>query len=236
MNAVITIIVNFIKKHWKTIAKILILCGLSAWCILATKKCSNYKNEAEQNIVAMNDTVKYWKAKNGQTIAEKTLVIGKYKDLKLINDSLYQQTKLMKLKNPTVVIGGTTTVELPVHDTIYNDIPATTSPINKSFDFSDKWRILTGHVNYHDSIMNVGIDKNSVDFKYALAIQNNKVYMTSDNPYVKFSKTTGLTIPSYQQKKKKFGVGPVIFGGYDFGNSKFGFGVGIGISYNLLQW
>ena len=104
------------------------------------------------------------------------------------------------------------------------------------FIISDKWRTLTGHVNYKDSILNIGIDKNSVEFKYALAIENNKVYMTSDNPYVKFSKTTGLIIPTYQQKKKRFGVGPVIFGGYDMQSNKIGYGIGIGISYNLIQW
>lgn len=236
MNAVISIIVKFIKKHWRTIAKILILCILAAWCLIATKKCSNYKTEAEQNLIAMNDTIKYWTAKNGQTIAEKNLAIGKLEDLKFINDSLYGQVKLMKVKNPDVVVGGTTTVELPVHDTVYNDVPSLPIAIYKTFDFSDKWRTLTGHVNYKDSILNIGIDKNSVEFKYALAIENNKVYMTSDNPYVKFSKTTGLTIPTYRQKKKRFGVGPVIFGGYDAQANKIGYGIGIGISYNLIQW
>ena len=58
MNAITSMIVNFIKKYWWTIAKILILCILAAWCVLATKKCSNYKKEAEQNLIAMTDIVK----------------------------------------------------------------------------------------------------------------------------------------------------------------------------------
>ena len=236
MNAVIFKIVNFIKKHWQTIVKILILCILFAWCLIATKKCSNYKTEAKQNLIAMNDTVKYWKAKNGQTIAEKNLAIGKLEDLKFINDSLYRQVKLMNVKNPEVVVGGTTTVELPVHDTVYNNVPSLPIAIYKTFDFSDKWRTLAGHVNYKDSTLNVGIDKNNVEFNYTLAIEDNKVYMTSDNPYVKFSKTTGLTIPTYKQKKKRFGLGPTIFGGYDVQSKKIGYGIGIGISYNLIQW
>ena len=57
--------------------------------------------------------------------------------------------------------------------------------------------------------------------------------MTSDNPYVKFSDITGLKIPE-TKKEKRFGIGPMIYGG--FGNKGFNYGIGIGIQYNLWNF
>lgn len=38
------------------------------------------------------------------------------------------------------------------------------------------------------------------------------------------------------QDRRRFGVGPVIFGGYDIQNRKFGWGIGIGITYHIWEW
>ena len=72
-----------------------------------------------------------------------------------------------------------------------------------------------------------------MQFKYALAVKGNVVYMTSDNPYVKFNSITGLKIPK-QKKEKKFGIGPSVFGGYS--NKGFVYGIGIGLQYNLISF
>ena len=77
------------------------------------------------------------------------------------------------------------------------------------------------------------IEKDRIQFKYALAVKDNVVYMTSDNPYVKFNSITGLTIPK-QKKEKKFGIGPSVFSGYS--NKGFVYGVGIGLQYNLISF
>lgn len=40
-------------------------------------------------------------------------------------------------------------------------------------------------------------------------------------------------------KKKdihRFGIGPVVYGGYNFGTKKLDYGVGIGVSYHILEW
>lgn len=40
-------------------------------------------------------------------------------------------------------------------------------------------------------------------------------------------------------KKKdihRFGIGPVVYGGYSFGTKKLDYGVGIGVSYHIWEW
>lgn len=40
-------------------------------------------------------------------------------------------------------------------------------------------------------------------------------------------------------KKKdihRFGIGPVVYGGYNFGTKKLDYGVGIGVSYHIWEW
>ena len=40
-------------------------------------------------------------------------------------------------------------------------------------------------------------------------------------------------------KKKdihRFGIGPVVYGGYNFGTKKLDYGIGIGVSYHIWEW
>jgi len=39
-----------------------------------------------------------------------------------------------------------------------------------------------------------------------------------------------------KKDNKRFGIGPVIYGGYDIQGNKFGWGVGIGIQYNIFKF
>lgn len=36
--------------------------------------------------------------------------------------------------------------------------------------------------------------------------------------------------------KRKWSLGPAIFGGYDINNRNFGYGVGVSVQYNLIKW
>jgi len=155
--------------------------------------------------------------------------------LQSINDSLYRLIESIKVKNPDVVVGSDVAIDNGNHDTIWittaNEISS--KSIYRKFDFSNQFRELSGQVNYTNDTLGLHIEKDKVQFQYALAIKDNKVYMTSDNPYVKFSSITGLKIPK-EKKVKKFGIGPVIYGGY--GNKGWNYGIGIGLQYNFIKF
>ena len=54
------------------------------------------------------------------------------------------------------------------------------------------------------------------------------------NPYVKYNKITGLTLPT--QKQKRWGVGPAITAGYDPANNKISMMLGVSLSYHIFEW
>ena len=157
------------------------------------------------------------------------------KNLQIINDSLYRMIQSMQVKKPDIVIGGSTSIDNGKHDTVW--VPTVTEITSKNiyrkFDFSNQYRELTGNVSYTNDTLGLYIEKDIMQFKYALAVKDNVVYMTSDNPYVKFNSITGLKIPK-QKKEKKFGIGPSVFGGYS--NKGFVYGIGIGLQYNFINF
>lgn len=226
---------SFIRNHKRILIEVFSVVAFFVFITLSINKCTYYKNVNDKNIIALTDSVKYYKGKYGNEVAKKTMIETDCKNLHNINDSLYRMIQSMQVKKPNIVIGGSTSIDNGKHDTVY--IPTVTEITSKNiyrkFDFSNQYRELTGNVNYINDTLGLHIEKDRIQFKYALAIKDNAVYMTSDNPYVKFNSITGLTIPK-QKKEKKFGIGPSVFGGYS--NKGFVYGIGIGLQYNFISF
>lgn len=238
-------VLTFIRNHKRILIEVFSVVAFFVFITLSINKCTYYKNVNDKNIISLTDSVKYYKGKYGNEVAKKTMIETDCKNLQNINDSLYRMIQSMQVKKPDIVIGGSASIDNCKHDTIWvlsastagdsatGVTEITSKNIYRKFDFSNQYRELTGNVNYTNDTLGLHIEKDRIQFKYALAIKNNTVYMTSDNPYVKFNSITGLTIPK-QKKEKKFGIGPSIFGGYS--NKGFVYGIGIGLQYNLISF
>lgn len=228
-------VLTFVRNHKRILIEVFSVVAFFVFITLSINKCTYYKNVNDKNIIALTDSVKYYKGKYGNEVAKKAMIETDYKNLQIINDSLYRMIQSMQVKKPDIVIGGSTSIDNGKHDTLW--IPTVTEITSKNiyrkFDFSNQYRELTGNVSYTNDTLGLHIEKDRIQFKYALAVKDNVVYMTSDNPYVKFNSITGLKIPK-QKKEKKFGIGPSIFGGYS--NKGFVYGVGIGLQYNLISF
>lgn len=226
---------SFVRNHKRILIEVFSVIAFFVFITLSINKCTYYKNVNDKNIIALTDSVKYYKGKYGNEVAKKTMLETDCKNLRNINDSLYRLIQSMQVKKPDIVIGGSTSIDNGKHDTIYIPTAAeiTSKNIYRKFDFSNQYRELTGNVNYTNDTLGLHIEKDIIQFKYALAVKDNAVYMTSDNPYVKFNSITGLTIPK-QKKEKKFGIGPSVFGGYS--NRGFVYGIGIGLQYNFINF
>lgn len=75
----------------------------------------------------------------------------------------------------------------------------------------------------------------SDDSTYTAWVSGYRPSLDSINIYRKSVITNKETII----KKKdihRFGIGPVVYGGYNFGTKKLDYGVGIGVSYHILEW
>lgn len=226
---------SFVRNHKRILIEVFSVVAFFVFITLSINKCTYYKNVNDKNIIALTDSVKYYKGKYGNEVAKKTMIETDCKNLHNINDSLYRMIQSMQVKKPDIVIGGSTSIDNGKHDTVW--VPTVTEITSKNiyrkFDFSNQYRELAGNVNYTNDTLGLHIEKDRIQFKYALAIKDNAVYMTSDNPYVKFNSITGITIPK-QKKEKKFGIGPSVFGGYS--NKGFVYGVGIGLQYNFINF
>ena len=228
-------VLTFVRNHKRILIEVFSVVAFLVFITLSINKCTYYKNVNDKNIIALTDSVNYYKGKYGNEVAKKTMIETDCKNLQIINDSLYKMIQSMQIKKPDIVIGGSTSIDNGKHDTIW--VPTVTEITSKNiyrkFDFSNQYRELTGNVSYANDTLGLYIEKDKMQFKYALAVKDNVVYMTSDNPYVKFNSITGLTIPK-QKKEKKFGIGPSVFGGYS--NKGFVYGIGIGLQYNFINF
>lgn len=228
-------VLTFVRNHKRILIEVFSVVAFFVFITLSINKCTYYKNINDKNIIALTDSVKYYKGKYGNEVAKKTMIETDCKNLQIINDSLYRMIQSMQVKKPDIVIGGSTSIDNGKHDTVW--VPTVTEITSKNiyrkFDFSNQYRELIGNVSYTNDTLGLYIEKDIMQFKYALAVKDNIVYMTSDNPYVKFNSITGLTIPK-QKKEKKFGIGPSVFGGYS--NKGFVYGIGIGLQYNLISF
>ena len=228
-------VLTFVRNHKRILIEVFSVVAFFVFITLSINKCTYYKNVNDKNIIALTDSVNYYKGKYGNEVAKKTMIETDCKNLQLINDSLYRMIQSMQVKKPDIVIGGSTSIDNGKHDTVR--VPTvteiTSKNIYKKFDFSNQYRELTGNVSYTNDTLGLYIEKEIMQFKYALAVKDNVVYMTSDNPYVKFNSITGLKIPK-QKKEKKFGIGPSVFGGYS--NKGFVYGIGIGLQYNFINF
>lgn len=228
-------VLTFVRNHKRILIEVFSVVAFFVFITWSINKCTYYKTVNDKNIIALTDSVNYYKGKYGNEVAKKTMIETDFKNLQIINDSLYRMIQSMQVKKPDIVIGGSTSIENGKHDTVY--IPTVTEMTSKNiyrkFDFSNQYRELTGNVSYTNDTLGLYIEKDRMQFKYALAVKDNVVYMTSDNPYVKFNSITGLTIPK-QKKEKKFGIGPSVFGGYS--NRGFVYGIGIGLQYNFINF
>lgn len=204
--------------------------------IWAVRTCSSYKDINEQNLIALTDTIQYYKTKNNELYVSKTLLNGDLNTLKIVNDSLYGVVKSMKLKNTETVIYVDNIIDNGKHDTawvISHDTLFQSKSISRNFAFNNEFRTLEGSVFASDSTLGLNIDKDKVFFDYTLAVEDNKVYLKSNNPYIQYNQIQGITLPKQKKSWTSLVVGPSVGYGYDFNAKKFGFNVGLNATWGI---
>ena len=81
--------------------------------------------------------------------------------------------------------------------------------------------------------MNLNIEKDKVFLDYTLAVENNKVYVKSNNPYVQYNKIQGIELPKPKKRWTTVVIGPSISYGYDFNGKCFGPSINLSLTYGL---
>lgn len=205
---------------------------------LSIRSCSKMSNKYDINIKALNDSIKYYKSKSGNNVAQTSaFIVDNSKEIKELKKELYNALKEMKIQNSTIAAmqfsgeidnGEKDTIYEIKHDTIQNGFI-------KDFSFNDKYRELNGKVTYIPDTLAVDITSDKIFFDYTVAIdKKNQVRIMSNNPYVKYNEISGFTLT--KKKQKRFGIGPQIGYGYNFNGNKFSPYIGVGLSYNIISF
>lgn len=229
LKKLVSDLITVIVDNVSSVILILIILFSLGINVTSIRSCSEQQRINENNIIAMTDSISYYKLKNGELVATKTILEGDLNTLKLANDSLYQTIKDMKLKDPTKIVYVTTETVLEKRDTVWmSDSIITPYEIRKPFDFTNEYQSLTGSVWAKEKQLGLNIDKNIVYADYTVAFEDNKVYIKSSNPYVQYTNVTGIQIPKPKEK-----IEFAVFGEaqYEFKYNKIAPRVGADIQY-----
>lgn len=231
-------VIELLKKYSTHITYILIIAVLLMCLNFSITKCSNTSKEYKNNIEALTDTIKYYKDKNGNLVATKLGFESDINTLKILNKQLYDEIKTLKLRKGNVqniyhiegVIdhGKNDTVYIVKHDSINRGF-------YRTFNLNNDFRTLEGNISYIPDSLKFNIEKDYIKFDYTLAMdKNNKIYIKSDNPYVKYNEISGFTVQ--KEKKTHWSLGPSINFGYDPINNKPAFSIGASLNYGIIKW
>ena len=226
-------LVEFLKSVKTHLIYVAIIIVLLFALSISVRSCQENKQLYGNNVTALTDSVSYYKAKNGELVASKSLLEGDMSLLEKTNSELANELNSMKVKNPEQVVKIVTEYIKTPSDTVWV-IDSTNVNITKQFNFTDDYRSLVGDVYLKNNMLGLNISKDEVYANYTLAIKDNKAYITTNNPYIKISDIQGITIPT--PKTKHFYLGPSINFGYDPIQNKPTFNVGVSIGYGLFSW
>lgn len=187
-------------------------------------------------MIAAHDSIRKVLSMKGDTVYIKSSYSAdNYKDVKkYIEDESISKNLGIKDKDitSTIIIDGNIISEK--HDTIYI-LEKDSDYIEKSFSFSNKWRTLEGKNYLNKDTLGLSITKDIVNFDYTIVQdKNNKVYITSENPYVNINEIRSFQIT--YPKRKHWNIGPSINIGYDPINNRIIPTVGVGIQYSIISF
>ena len=237
MDTLISILKNFWNRFKTHIIYVLIILILCSFLTTSINQCSSVKNEYENNIEALNDTIKYYQDKNGNLVAKKLAFESDIKTLKTLNKQLYEEIENLKMKNKVssiVYVNGE--IENPPKDTVYIvDNNTLSKGFTRDFNFNDEYRVLEGNIKYKNDSLGIFINKDIINFDYTVGIdEKNNIYVKSTNPYVKYNEISGFRIS--QPKKTHWSFGPAIGLGYDPFQNKLSFSLGVSLNYSLFKF
>ena len=204
------------------------------------RSCSNNKNDYNTNVTALTDSIHHMTTKSGQNMAKTSSFTGdNAKILKQLDSLLYVRMKDMNIKPSNIT--NITTVngkgDFGGHDTVFiaSKAEKDSNNIIRNFNFNNDLRTLEGRIYYVKDTLGIKILQDKIKFDYTIAQdKNNKVYITSTNPYVEYTEIKSFQIKQRQQKH--WNIGPQLGIGYDFNSQKIVPQIGIGITYGLINF
>lgn len=240
------------------VAAVLVL-GLMQWnSCNRTARLQKKLEVAQHNINALNDTIRYEKTKDGDTLALKlAFLTDKLSNLENLNKDLYDEVKTIKGKVSTIIKGDVKivhdTVPLIVKGTLVNNVAFSTFDYSQTFSPGNS-RKLSGYTRYNITTgLSTGeLTSDELSMRFTTGIRNldkgkPEIFLQSNYPGFTVSALDGAVLdPSLFKGKSRtklitLGVGvgwtPLT---YSFATKKSTFdlqqvGVTAGANINILK-
>jgi hypothetical protein len=195
----------------------------------------------EQNWKAANDSVEYYKLKNGELLAERSSYILSESQMREQLDMTKDEMADLKKKLNSSLASAAKVQTVVKIDSIYIESEPdllTSDSISAPISFSDKWLSISGRVHYGGGLVTTNLYNISTSVPLTIGMSDDyKFFVSTSNPYVTVTDITS-TINSKTIKKREhwgFGVHAGFGVQYGLNNKQFDWGpqVGVGINYNF---
>lgn len=255
------------KNEYKVISALavflVLVMSLSIYLYDETKKMEADKKIADQNIIALNDSVRVTKNKVGQLEYSKSVLVSSKKDLERLNKDLYDKLKrtegkVSELTDYIVIIDQTK--DGPKGSTRDNVIKLSDDQYKITWAFDtiyneNNYRKLLGESKFKVdttnnllSLVDVSSlllkDESKINITQGIRKKDGKVevFVTSDHPYFSVSDISSVIIDPethvvtefIKTPVKKFGIGPAV--GYGYNGVKFSPYIGFSFQYNIIRF
>ena len=124
-------------------------------------------------------------------------------------DTIRDTVLVAKKENLVKVIRDTLVNVEFIHDTIDTSMVVADVPITQK-EYSDDSTYTAWVSGYRPSLDSINIYRKNISTNKEITIKKKDIH--------------------------RFGIGPVVYGGYNFGTKKLDYGVGIGVSYHIWEW
>lgn len=188
------------------------------------------RNESNNTLEYLQDSVRYYKNELGQEIAVKTALHGDKEALEILLSNTESELKELAKKFKVQAAGQIKTITKIDTIRIGYEVPV-------PFEFSRDWQKNDPFYSISGNSTQNGITINSLEIPNTLSFVMDKkkgnfvIEAVNSNPHIK---TTGLDAYSLKLPKKRFGLS--IFAGYGMSDSGLSPLVGVGLGYNLIEF
>ena len=178
-----------------------------AACLLLSMQTCNRKNQTIADTAALSkklvdDTCKYYAAKNGGIVSENTSLKVTMATLKDANDDLTTQLKNMKISTSSVVYIDRDIEHTTIHDTIHHDTVKLNKPVVFA-DSSNRWY----HIKGVAALTSTALTSIKIfDTCYTVQMTNGKTGIAHKNPYIITTNILSLDIAKPTPFLRKFWV------------------------------
>ena len=196
----------------KSIVLAVIFCLMGLWIYNLNKNKAHYKAMYENNELAKQDTIEYYKTQNGRFVAEKRSYLTDKKNLITANDSLKDVLKNIKPEVVTIIktVVKIDTVKIPFEKPIPIDF-------YRTWNHNTKWFSIDGSVTQEGVNINNLSLPDKLDFIGGWKKQNwfkpdiPTIRVVNSNPHVQISNMEGYVfnekVPLIKSKGFNIAIG-----------------------------